>query len=85
MSEKYVDLKTLNYLFCDIYSLENLWARNRFHEYDVESLNIFINAVKEFSDRELHPCLKEMDETPVYCKDGKVFVHKQVHTAMRQS
>ena len=85
MSKKYVDLETLKYLLYDIHSLENLLSRQRFQEHDMESLNLFIDSVKEFSDRELYPYFKEMDETPAYHKDGKVIVHKQVETVMRQS
>ena len=85
MSKKYVDLETLKYLLYDIHSLENLLSRERFQEHDMESLNLFIDSVKEFSDRELYPYFKEMDETPAYHKDGKVIVHKQVETVMRQS
>ncbi|HCY98308.1 MAG TPA: acyl-CoA dehydrogenase, partial [Polaribacter sp.] len=85
MSKKYVDLETLKYLLYDVHSLENLLSRERFQEHDMESLNLFIDSVKEFSDRELYPYFKEMDETPAYHKDGKVIVHKQVETVMRQS
>ena len=85
MSKKYVDLETLKYLLYDIHSLENLLSRERFQEHDMESLNLFIDSVKEFSDRELYPYFKEMDETPAYHKDGKVIVHKQVETVMRKS
>ena len=85
MPKKYVDLETLKYILYDIHKLENLLTRERFQEHDMESLDLFINSVKEFSDRELYPYFKEMDETPAYHKDGTVIVHKQVETVMRQS
>tara|TARA_B110000240_G_scaffold135068_1_gene149792 strand:+ start:226 stop:2040 length:1815 start_codon:yes stop_codon:yes gene_type:complete len=85
MPKKYVDLETLKYILYDIHKLENLLTRERFQEHDLESLNLFIDSVKEFSDRELYPFFKEMDETPAYHKDGTVIVHKQVETVMHQS
>ena len=85
MSKKYVDLETLKYILYDIHKLEKLLTRERFQEHDMESLNLFIDSVKEFSDRELYPYFQEMDATPAYHKDGTVIVHEQVHKVMLQS
>jgi len=84
MPKKYVDIETLKYILYDIHKLEDLLTRDRFEDHDMESLNLFIDSVKEFSDRELYPYFKEMDETPAYHKDGTVIVHKQVKTIMQQ-
>ena len=85
MSKKYVDIETLKYILYDIHKLENLLSRERFQEHDLESLDLFIDSVKEFSDRELYPYFQEMDATPAYHKDGTVFVHEQVKTVMEKS
>jgi alkylation response protein AidB-like acyl-CoA dehydrogenase len=85
MPKKYIDLETLKYILYDIHKLEDLLTRERFQDHDMESLDLFINSVKEFSDRELYPYFKEMDETPAYHKDGTVIVHKQVKKIMEQS
>jgi len=85
MPKKYVDIDTLKYVLYDIHKLEDLLSRERFQDHDMESLNLFIDAVKEFSDRELYPYFKEMDETPAYHKEGKVFVHEQVKVVMEKS
>lgn len=85
MSKKYVDIETLKYILYDIHKLENLLSRERFHDHNMESLNLFIDSVKEFSDRELYPYFKEMDETPAYHKDGTVIAHPQVQKVMHQS
>jgi len=84
MSKKYVDLETLKYILYDIHKLKDLLERERFEDHDIESLNLFIDAVKEFSDRELYPYFREMDETPAYHKEGAVIVHDQVKTMMLQ-
>ena len=78
MPKKYIDLDTLKYILYDVRKLENLLARERFEDHDMESLDLFIESAKEFSDRELYPYFKEMDETPAHHKDGTVMVHKQV-------
>ena len=84
MPKKYVDVDTLKYMIYDVHKLENLLSRERFQDHDKESLDMFLNSVKEFADRELFPYFKEMDENPAYHRDGKVFVHKQVEKMMYQ-
>ncbi len=84
MPKKYVDIDTLKYILYDIHNLEELLIRERFQDHDLESLTMFLDAVKEFSDRELYPYFKEMDENPAHHKDGTVIVHEQVKTMMLQ-
>jgi alkylation response protein AidB-like acyl-CoA dehydrogenase len=84
MPKKYIDLDTLKYILYDVHKLENLLTRKRFEDHDMESLDLFIESVKEFSDRELYPYLQEMDETPAHYKDGTVMVHKQVPVLMKK-
>ena len=84
MSQKYVDVDTLKYMLYDVHNLEGLLNRERFQDHDKESLDMFLESVKEFADREMFPFFKEMDENPAYHKDGKVFVHEQVKKMMYQ-
>lgn len=84
MANKYVDVDTLKYMLYDVHGLEDLLSRERFQDHDKESLDMFIASVKEFADRELFPYFKEMDESPAYHKDGKVYVHEQVKTMMHK-
>ena len=84
MSKKYIDLETLKYILYDIHNLEGLLSRDRFKDHDIASLDLFLESVKDFSDRELYPYFKEMDETPAYHKDGTVIVHKQVDVMMKK-
>ncbi len=84
MSVKYVDVDTLKYMLYDVHKLEDLLPRERFQDHDRESLDMFLDSVKEFADREMFPYFKEMDEHPAYHKDGKVYVHDQVKKMMYQ-
>ncbi|WP_299253852.1 acyl-CoA dehydrogenase [uncultured Aquimarina sp.] len=84
MAKEYIDLDTLKYLLYDVHQLEEVLQQDRFTDHDKESLNLFLNSVKEFSDRELFPYFKEMDEKPAYYKDGCVVVHKQVEVMMKK-
>ncbi len=85
MAKEYVDVDTLKYLLYDIHGLESVLSYERFQEHDLGSLNLFLDSVKEFSDRELFPYIKEMDENPAYHKEGTVQVHKQVDAYMKKA
>ena len=84
MAKKYVDIDTLKYLLYDVHQLEQVLEQDRFTDHDKESLNLFLDSVKEFSDRELFPYIKEMDEEAAHYKDGSVLVHKQVEVIMKK-
>ena len=84
MSKKYIDTATLKFLLFDVHNLGELLSNKRFEDHDEETLNMFLDSVEEFSDRELFPYLAEMDATPAFYKDGTVVVNKQVDTYMKK-
>lgn len=84
MANQYVDLDTLKFLLYSVYDLDELLTHPQYAEYDRESIDLFLNAVKDFSDRELYPYFKEMDEQAAHFKDGKIIVHPQVGAVMKK-
>ena len=84
MSNKYIDFDTLKFMLYEVHGLEKMLDKNRFEDYDKEAIDLFIESIKEFSDRELYPVFKEMDENPAYYEDGKIYVHEKVKTLMYQ-
>ena len=84
MSNKYIDFETLKFMLYEVHGLEKMLDKKRFEDYDKEAIDLFIESIKEFSDRELYPVFKEMDENPAYYKDGKIYVHEKVKTLMYQ-
>lgn len=85
MANTYIDIDTLKYVLYDIHKLEDLLTREHFQDHDIESLNLFLDSIKELSDRELYPYFREMDATPAYHKDGTVIVHEQVKVMMEKA
>ncbi|HLT51002.1 MAG TPA: acyl-CoA dehydrogenase [Arenibacter sp.] len=77
-------MNTLKYLLDTVHGLDGLLELERFAEHDKASLELYLDSVKEFADRELFPFFKEMDETPAVFKDGSVAVHKQVGVLMEK-
>ena len=84
MSNKYIDFETLKFMLYEVHGLEKMLDKKRFEDYDKEAIDLFIESIKEFSDRELYPVFKEMDEKPAHYKDGSINVHQQVEKMMKE-
>jgi len=84
MASKYVDLNTVKFFMNNVQELETVLNKKRFADHNLESVDMFIDSVKQFADRELFPYFKEMDENPAHYKDGKIHVHKQVGKMMKE-
>ncbi len=85
MAHDYIDLNTLKFLLYDVHRLGEVLAQERFQDYDRESVDLFLNAVADFSDKEMYPFFREMDADPAHFKDGEVHVHPQVARYMEKA
>ena len=84
MASKYIDLSTVKFFMNNVQELESVLKKERFVDHDLESVDLFIESVKHFADRELFPYFKEMDEKPAHYKDGTIHVHQQVEKMMKE-
>ena len=82
MATKYVDLPTVKFLMNQVQDLNTVLTKELYQDHDTESVDLFLDSVKQFADKELFPYFKEMDEKPAYHKDGMVHVHPQVEKMM---
>lgn len=82
--EKYMNMDTLRFQLFDVLKLEDLLKYEHYQDFDKESVNIFLDSIKDFSDQELFSCFREMDEQPARYEDGKIIVHPQVKTMMEK-
>lgn len=82
---KYYDPQTLSFLIHNVHHLEELLQSERYAAYDKQSIDLLIDAVKDFSDTSLFPYIKEMDEQPSEFKDGRVIVHEQFGPIMKKA
>lgn len=83
MANQYVDLETLKFLLYKVNNLQDVLDQERYADYDQESIDLLLNSVKDFSDKELFPYFREMDEQPAHFKDGEIVVHPQVNKYMK--
>ena len=84
MASKYIDLSTVKFFMNIVQELETVLEKERFVDHDLESVNLYVDSVKQFADRELFPYFKEMDENPAHYKDGSIHVHQQVEKMMKE-
>ncbi len=83
MAKQYIDMDTLKFLLFDVHNLQAVLKQERYSDYDKESIDMMLNAVKDFADKEMFPYFREMDENPAHYKDGKIVVHPQVTKYMK--
>ena len=83
MANQYVDLETLKFLLYKVHAVQDVLDQERYADYDKESIDLLLNSVKDFSDKELYPYFREMDENPAHFKDGEIVVHSQVLKYMK--
>ena len=78
MANTYIEMETLKFLLFNVHDLKTVLEQEQFEEYDEESIAMMLDSVKDFSDKELYPYYREMDENPAHFKDGEIIVHPQV-------
>lgn len=84
MPQQYIDMNTLRFVLKDVNRLNEVLDLNHYSDHDEESIDMFIDSIKDFSDKDLFPHFKEMDEDPARFEDGKIIAHKQVGTIMKK-
>ena len=82
---KYMSMENLKFLLFDVHHFERLLKAKRYADYDKEGIEILLNSAKDFSDQELFPIFREMDEKPAYYKDGGVIVHPAIGKILKMA
>lgn len=82
---QYVNMDTIRFLMYDVHQTEQILAAKRYSAYDKPSIDLLLDSVKAFSDKSLHPFIKEMDEKPSQYKDGAIKIHPQFESILKQS
>lgn len=84
MATKYVDLSTVKFFMNEVQEIDTVLEKERYQDHDRESIDLFLDSVKQFADKELFPYFKDMDEQPAQYKEGSVEVHPQVEKMMKE-
>lgn len=81
----YFNLDTLRFQLFDVHQVEELLNYPRYEAFDKEGINLFLDSVKDFSDKYLYPYFKEMDEQPAHFKGGKIITHPKLGEIINQA
>lgn len=76
-------MEHLKYLLHEVHNVQQLFQFERFTDYDQETVDMLLNAVKTYADKELYPAYAEMDQQAAYYKDGTIVVPELVGRAMK--
>lgn len=70
-----MSMETLKFLLHEVHNVEELFKMERYSEYEKDGVDILLETAKSWADQDFYPSFREMDENPVYFKDGKVYSH----------
>jgi len=84
-NSKYFNSKTLRFLLYEVHGVHELIKHERFQSYDKQSFDLLLDSVEDFSNQSLFPFIKDMDEHPSYFSEGKIIIHQQFESILKQA
>ncbi|MEM6343206.1 MAG: acyl-CoA dehydrogenase [Bacteroidota bacterium] len=78
MAKTYINTKNLRFLLHEVHAVEDVLAQEKFAHFDTESVNMLVDAAKQFSDTYLFPHYEGMDRNEPQLVDGEITVHESV-------
>ena len=83
MSDRYVNMRNLQFLLDEVFEIQQLQALERYADYDPEAIKLTIDAARQLADQHLYPSYRAMDREKAHFQDGKVLVHPGLREAIR--
>ena len=78
MTSNYLDYDSFLFILNEVYKMPDLLELDYYKDHDMESLSMFLDAIKDLSEKELYPYFTEMDAQPAHFHEGKIIVHPQI-------
>lgn len=85
MAGQYTNLATIKFLIHQVHNSEAILGKGRFEAYDPAAVDMFLDSVKDFSDTDLFPFIKDMDEKPSVYQNGQITIHPQFERIFKQA
>ncbi len=79
----YVSLDLFRFLLLEAHNIQDLFEHPRFAHLDESAVDLVLQAAKDWSDVELYPYFRVMDEQPAHWHEGRVRTHEQVGRVLR--
>ncbi len=80
-----MSMEHLRFVLHEVLNIEQIFDFDRYKDFDKESADIMLDAVKSFADEVLFPSFRETDEQPARFEDGRIIVHPVVEKIMKHS
>lgn len=74
----YVNLDNARFLLKEVHNMEDVFKLDRYKDHDTEAIDILMDSLKDYCDKEYYPYYREMDQQPCMYKDGMVTSHPQI-------
>ncbi len=81
----YVSVDHLKFLLKNVHNIDEVLSLPRFEDYDSDSIDMLLDAAKQYADQELYPYFTEMDRQGAKFEDGKITCHPQIERVMKLS
>lgn len=85
MPQSYMSMENLRHLLFEVHELERLFQYDFFQDHDQESVLMFLDSVKDFSDQDLAPYFREMDAQPAHFDGKKIVIHPHFETIIKKA
>ena len=85
MADQYCSVENIKFLLNEVHNLEELLQSPRYKDFDMESIDLLIDATKDFADKEYFPYYQEMDAKPAELREDGIYVHPQVKRVFEKS
>jgi len=80
---KYMSMENLKFLLNEVHDIKEVLSFDKYKDYDEDSVNILLDSIKDYCDKEYYPVFKEMDEDPARIDNGTIYVHPAVGKAIK--
>lgn len=82
MLNAYISMRNLRFTLFEVLNINRINQYEYFQDYDMEGMNMALDAAQQISDTYLFPIYREMDRDKAYYKDGEVHVHPGLKKAI---
>ena len=81
----YVSVDHLKFLLREVHGIDEVLSLPRFSDYDIESIEMLLDAAQNYGDQELYPYFTEMDRLGGKFENGSITCHPQIKRVMETS
>ncbi len=82
---QYVNINHLKFLLREVHGMEEVLSLERYQDYDLDSVDMLLDSVKQFSDQELYPYFVEMDRVGAKYENGTITAHPQIRQVLQKA